>query len=326
MRDPYDVLGVGRKANAEEIKKAFRKRAKALHPDANANDPKAASKFAELNAAYEILGEAAKRAQFDRGEIDAEGKPRFQGFEGFGAGPGGPGGFGGFGARPGGGFGAGPGGTRFERFEFGPEGFRRGGTGSGPAGLDDLFADLLGGRHGGGRPGFEPGRERGSDVTAALTVTLAEAAKGARRRLTLPTGRDVEVAIPAGLASGQTIRLKGQGQPNPLGGAAGDALVTVTVAPHPTLRVEGADLHTDLAVPLADAVLGGKARVETLDGAVELTIPPMSSGGKTFRLRGRGLPLKGGGAGDLYAAVRIVLPQAPDAELSALMAKRRAEG
>jgi DnaJ-class molecular chaperone len=328
MRDPYDVLGVGRKASQDELKKAYRKLAKKLHPDANKNDPNAATKFAELNGAYEILGDETKRKQFDRGEIDAEGKPRFHGFEGFrpGAGARGPGG------GPGGGF------AGFESFSFGPEGFRRagGGPGGGPAGgMDDFLSDILGamgGRAGAGgaergfHPGFGAASGRGDDVNAQVTVTLAEAVKGTKKRLSLPTGREVEVTIPAGIASGQQVRLRGLGHPSPLRqGQAGDALVTVEVAPHPTLKPDGENLRTEVAVPLADAVLGGKVRVDTLEGAVELTVPPMSSSGRTFRVRGRGLPKASGGAGDLLVSVKVALPEAADPELDALMRKWRAQ-
>jgi DnaJ-class molecular chaperone len=318
MRDPYDVLGVSKTASAAEITGAFRKLAKKLHPDANKHDPKAAGRFAELNAAYEILGEADKRKAFDRGEIDAEGKPRFQGFEGFGAGP--RGGFG----RDGG----------FETFTWGTDGFHRSsGRASGFGSFEDILKEAFGGAARGGRrrTGFgvdtedfdAGGQSAGQDIAAALTITLPEAAKGARRRVLLPTGKEVDVKIPAGLNNGQTIRLKGQGLAGP-GGASGDVLITVTVAPHPVFERDGADLRLELPITLYEAVLGGKARVPTLDGAVELAIPPGTSSGRTFRLKGKGFPGKGG-AGDLLATVRIMLPEGGDADLEALM-KRWREG
>jgi DnaJ-class molecular chaperone len=311
MRDPYDVLGVSKSASAADIKSAFRKLAKKLHPDANKHDPKAASRFAELNAAYEIVGDAEKRKAFDRGEIDAEGKPRFQGFEGFGGGPGG--GFGGEGA--------------FETFSFGPGGFQRSGgrgRGGGFGGFEDILKDVFSGR--GGRGGFQFEDEevqpaRGGDVTANVTITLAEAAKGTRRRVQLPTGKEVDVKIPAGLAEGQQIRLKGQGVAGARG-RAGDVLITVSVAPHPLFQRDGADLRLDLPVTLYEAVLGGKVRVATLDGAVELAIPAGTNAGRTFRLKGKGFPSKGS-TGDLLATVRIVLPDSSDAELEELMRKWR---
>jgi DnaJ-class molecular chaperone len=313
MRDPYDVLGVSKKASPEEIKRSFRRLAKKLHPDANKKDPRAAAKFAEINAAYELLGDEKKRKAFDRGEIDAEGKPRFHGFESASAGPGR--GFG-FGGRD----------NHFESFTFGPEGFRRSsGRGGGFNRFEDILSDMFAGVSAGSGPRspfgsrFEAdefgGPARGHDITAALTITLAEAAKGVTKRVRLTTGKDVEVKIPAGLTDGQQIRLKGQG-------LAGHALITVTIAPHPQLKPEGANLRLEFPITLYEAVLGAKIRVPTLDGAVDLAIPPGTSAGRTFRLKGKGLPTKSG-HGDLFATVRIVLPDRQDAELEALMRKWR---
>jgi DnaJ-class molecular chaperone len=318
MRDPYSVLGVSKGASAADIKSAYRKLAKKLHPDANKSDPKAASRFAELNAAYEIVGDDDKRKAFDRGEIDAEGKPRFQGFEGFGGGP--RGGAGGpFGGQEG----------AFETFTWGPEGMQRssGGGGGGRGGFEDVLRDMFGGlggaaraRRGGGGFQFEeegyappPGR----DVTASTTITLEEAAKGTTRRVQLPTGKELEVKVPAGLTDGQTIRLKGQGLAMP-GGKAGDVLITVSIAPHHLFERDGNDLRIELPIALYEAVLGGKVRVPTIDGAVELSIPPNTSSGRTFRLKGKGFPAKSG-AGDLMATVRIVLPEQSDQALEELM-------
>jgi DnaJ-class molecular chaperone len=304
MGDPYDVLGVSKGASEGDIKSAYRRLAKKLHPDANKHDPKAASRFAELNAAYEIVGDADKRKAFDRGEIDAEGKPRFQGFEGFGA-------------QPGGGFNPG-GGAHFESFSFGPDGFRRSGGGGG-GGIDELLRGMFGGaargaRHGSRAPfegeDFGAGTGAGQDLHASLTITLNDAAKGTKTRVHLPTGKDIEVKIPAGIASGQQIRLKGQGWPS-ANGRAGDALITVNVAPHPLFKPDGSDLRLDLPITLYEAALGGKVRVPTLDGAVELAIPPDTNSGRTFRLKGKGLKAKSG-AGDLLATVRIVMPEHTD--------------
>jgi len=325
MRDPYSVLGVSKGASAADIKSAYRKLAKKLHPDANKTDPKAASRFAELNAAYEIVGDDDKRKAFDRGEIDAEGKPRFQGFEGFGAGP-----RGGAGAGAGGPFGGQDG--AFETFTWGPEGMQRssgrGGRGGGGGGFEDVLRDMFGGLGGaararrGGGGGFQFEEEEyppapGRDVTAATTITLEEAAKGTTRRVQLPTGKELEVKVPAGLTDGQQIRLKGQGLAMP-GGKAGDVLITVSIAPHHLFQREGNDLRIELPVTLYEAVLGAKVRVPTLDGAVELSIPANTSSGRTFRLKGKGFPAKGG-AGDLMATVRIVLPEGSDQALDELM-------
>jgi DnaJ-class molecular chaperone len=314
MRDPYQVLGVSKTAGEAEIKSAFRKLAKKLHPDANKHDPKAASRFAELNAAYEIVGDDDKRKAFDRGEIDAEGKPRFQGFEGFGA-------------HPGGGFRQGPGGAHFESFSFGPDGFQRASSGRGGGGFEDILRDMFGGAARSRARGaqFEPedfgAPATGQDLHASLTISLPEAAKGSKARVHLPTGKDVEVKIPAGILSGQTIRLKGQGWPSATG-KAGDALITVNVAPHPLFAPYGSDLRLDLPITLYEATLGGKVRVPTLDGAVELAIPAGTNAGRTFRLKGKGLQTKGG-AGDLLATVRIVLPERTDDEFKEMMKKWR---
>jgi DnaJ-class molecular chaperone len=330
MRDPYDVLGVDRKASAAEIKSAYRKLAKKLHPDANKNDPKAATRFAELNAAHEIVGDADKRKAFDRGEIDAEGKPKFQGFEGFNAG-----------ARPGGGFGGGAGDGNFESFHFGPEGFtrtRRGrgagaeagaGGGFGGGGFEDILRQAFGGAAGaaGGRGGRASHFETedfgaGADVHAEATITLPEAAKGVTRRLRLPTGKDIDVKIPAGITTGQNVRVRGQGMPGQA--VSGDVMITITVAPHHLFTLDGADLKLDLPITLYEAALGGKVRVPTLDGHVELTIPAWTNSGRTFRLRGKGFPAKAG-KGDLLATIRIVLPENSDADLDALMKTWKAD-
>jgi len=312
MRDPYEVLGVTRGASAADIKSAFRKLAKKHHPDANKHDPKAAARFAEINAAYEIVGDKDKRKAFDNGEIDAEGKPRFQGFEGFRQGAGRPGGFGG---------------GRFETFTWGPEGMQTGAGGRGFGGFEDILKDVFGARAGrGARSGgfnfeTEDLAPAGRDVSASLAISLAEAAKGVKKRVQLPTGKEVEVNIPAGLDEGQQIRLKGQGLAGP-GGRAGDLLITVTVTPHPLFHRHGVDLRLDLPITLYEAVLGGKVRVPTLEGAVELAIPPGTNAGRTFRLKGKGFPGKER-KGDLLASIRIVLPDAEDPELDALMRKWR---
>jgi DnaJ-class molecular chaperone len=307
MRDPYEVLGVPKAASPQDIKKAYRRLAKKLHPDANVKDPKAAQKFAELNSAYEVVGDEDKRKAFDRGEIDADGKPRFHGgFEGAGAGAGR-----GFGGR----------GSPFETFTWGPDGVRRSSGGRASAGfrVEDILGDMFGaGPRAGAGARFEAeDLAAGRDVAVSLTITLAEAASGVSTRVRLAAGKDVDVKVPPGLTDGQQIRLKGQGLPGPTG-KVGDALITVTIAPHPLFKVDGANLRFDLAITLYEAVLGAKVRVPTLDGAVDLAIPPGTSSGRTFRLKGKGLPAKGL-KGDLLATTKIVLPEKPDAELEKLM-------
>jgi DnaJ-class molecular chaperone len=300
MRDPYQVLGVARAASDAELKKAYRKKAKELHPDRNRDDPKAQDRFSELNTAYEIVGDETRRKQFDRGEIDAEGKPKFQGFEGMGAGRGG---------RAGG----------FEHhFGQGGQPFGRGGA---EAGFDpaDIFGSLFGDAARRGRARPEP--QKPADQSFTLDVTLAEAANGAARRVRLPGGREVEVTIPENVSDGKVMRLRGLGQPSPHGGEAGDVMMTIRVRPDPRFSIDGRDLRTRVAVPLAVAVLGGPIHVPTLTGAVEMTIPPLTGTAKSFRLRGKGLKGEKGAAGDLFVAIDIEMP-ASDEELTALMKAR----
>ncbi len=313
MRNPYDVLGVAKGANADEVKKAFRKLAKKLHPDQNKNDPKAQEKFSEINTAYEILGDAEKRGQFDRGEIGADGKPR--GFEGFGAGgPGGPGGF----RRQ-----AGPGGAEHFEFNFGGGGGPFGGAGGG-GGFDasDIFSGIFGGgrARGGARGGAAP---KGEDFVASALVPLVEAARAGKVTVVMPTGRTLEVKIPKGVEDGQQIRLRGQGQPSPYGGEPGDAIITLKFAPHPLFKVEGRDLRLNLPITLYEAALGGKVDVPTLEGKVELTVPAGSSSGRRLRLRGKGLESATGTRGDLYVTLQIALPEAADPDFDDLMRKWR---
>lgn len=305
MRDPYEVLGVPRGASAAAIKSAFRKAAKKHHPDSNKNDPKAAERFAEINTANEILGDEGKRKQFDRGEIDGEGKPRFQG------------GFGGGDPRGR----AGPGG--FESYTFRTGGGGPGGMGGGN--FEDILNSMFGGAARGARPGaggspfeFEGGGVGlDLDVNVAMTVSLEEAVKGGEKRVRLPTGKELNVKIPAGVTNGQQIRLKGQGE-TAQGHRPGDLLITISIATHPFFKVDGSDLRLDLPITLYEAVLGAKVRVPTLGGAVEFPIPKNTSSGRTFRLKGKGLP-KAGGTGDLFVTTKIMLPDGNDSELEQLM-------
>ncbi|MGN6312103.1 MAG: DnaJ C-terminal domain-containing protein [Xanthobacteraceae bacterium] len=314
MRDPYEVLGVQRNASAAAIKSAYRKLAKKHHPDSNKNDPKAATRFSELNSANEILGDEEKRKQFDRGEIDAEGKPRFQGFPGGGAGPRG---------APGGGF---------EQYNF-RSGGGPGGFGGGGAAFEDILNSMFAGAAAGGGRGARGGRQSFEfdgggfgapdlDLNVTMTVSLEEAVKGGEKRVRLPNGKELNVKIPAGVTSGQQIRLKGQGESAP-GHRPGDLLIAITIAPHPVFKTDGDDLRVDLPITLYEAVLGGKVRVPVLGGAVELTLPKNTSSGRTFRLKGKGLPKTGGGNGDQFVTMRIMLPDGNDAALETLMQKWR---
>jgi len=310
MRNPYDVLGVPKGASEAEIKKAFRRAAKQHHPDQNQTDPRASERFAEVNSAYEILGDQAKRGQFDRGEIGPDGKAR--GFEGFGG--------------QGGGASAASADELFRHFRN-MGGGRAGAARSG--GFEQTFdgADIFGrmfgetaerARQGSAKPRAQPG----ADAAVTMSVTLEEIADGAPKRVRLPTGRDLEVAIPKAVTDGMVVRLRGQGYSSPTGSEPGDAMLTIRIAPHERFTVEGRDLRVRVPVPLSDAVLGGEVLVPTLDGNAAIGIQPMTSSGRTFRLRGKGLPGKEQ-PGDLYATIEIALPSAPDAELSELMRKRR---
>ena len=307
MRNPYEVLGVSQSAGEDEIKKAFRKLAKRYHPDRNKSDPSAKDKFAEATNANDILSDTAKRAQFDRGEIDNEGKPRASGFEGHPAGPGG------FSQQ---GFSAGFGG-RARQHDIFSEIFK------GFAGRSPEFATQDFGGSAGPRA-----REQAQnlDIEADLSVTLEDVANGGSRRVVLPGGRELDVTIPVGVQEGKVIRLRGQGRAGIGGGLAGDTLLKIRYASHPIFKVEGRDLILRLDVQLTDAYLGGTVRVPTLTGAIEMTLPAQTDGGRTFRLRGKGLPApqpdKGQGAGDLLITVNIILPRG-DLDLEAALKKRR---
>ena len=288
--DPYKELGVARGASADEIKKAFRKLAKELHPDKNPGDKTAEERFKRITAAFDLLGDAEKRGKYDRGEIDADGREQFRGFGGGQPGGGGrQGGFGGF-----------------------------GGSG-GRGGFEDIDLEELFGAFGGGgraKSGFGGGfgGGKGQDVRATLDVSLEDAIAGTTRRIQFSDGRMLDVNIPKGASDGQVIRLKGQGAPG-RGGQAGDALIELKIAPHPVFKRDGADLTMDLPVSVPDAVLGGKIQVPTPEGAVMMTIPKGSNSGKVLRLKGRGA-YAGGKRGDLLARLAVTLPETPDDELT----------
>ena len=282
--DPYKELGVARGASADEIKKAFRKLAKELHPDKNPGDKAAEERFKRITAAFDLLGDAEKRAKFDRGEIDADGREQFRAPPGGGGRSGGFGGFGGSGGRGG-----------FEDID-----------------LEELFGAFGGG--GRAKSGFGGGfGGKGQDVRATLDISLEDAIAGTTRRIQFSDGRMLDVAIPKGASDGQTIRLKGQGAPG-RGGQAGDALIELKIAPHPVFKRDGADLTMDLPVSVPDVVLGGKIQVPTPEGAVMMTIPKGSNSGKILRLKGRGA-YAGGKRGDLLAKLAVTLPETPDDEL-----------
>lgn len=298
--DPYTTLGVARGATEKDIKSAYRKLAKELHPDANRDNPKATERFSEVTRAYDLLSDKNKRAQFDRGEIDVDGNP--MGFGGFGGG-GGRGGFGGGDHR----------GFRSESF--------------GDAGIDlgDIFEGMFGGGRGGGGSfggggfGSQRAAAKGANVQYRLSVPFADAASQAPQRITLADGKTIDLKLPAGVEDGTQMRLAGKGEPGP--GGAGDALVTIQIQPHPFFKRDGDNIRLDLPISLSEAVAGAKVKVPTVDSAVMLTVAPGSSSGKTLRLKGKGFSRKDGERGDQLVTLQIDLP-ADDAEAAAELARR----
>lgn len=282
--DLYSVLGVAKSAKAEDIAKAYRKLAKKLHPDLNPGDKTAEEKFKQVTAAYDILGDEAKRRRYDLGEIDASGQERPQ--------------------------------QRYYReYAGGEDGARYRST----AGYEDMgaFSDLFGdlfGRGGAGARG-ERFAMRGGDAQYRLEIDFLEAVNGAKKRITLPDGGTLDVTIPAGVEAGQVMRLKGKGMPGVGGGPTGDALVEIMVRPHPSFTREGDDIVVEVPITLDEAVLGGKVEVPTITGNVFATVPPNSNTGKTLRLKGRGSKGKGGKHGDQLVKLVVVMPERIDEEL-----------
>ena len=292
MADPYSTLGVARGASEAEIKSAYRKLAKELHPDRNQDNPKAAERFSSVSSAYELLSDKDKRARFDRGEIDGDGNPTAPfGF-------GGAGGGGGFRGRPGGG-----------GFEFN-EG----------ADFGDIFEGLFSGggarRGGGGFGGFGRGGppQKGANVSYRLAVSFVDAATLAPQRITLQDGKSIDLKLPAGVETGTQMRLSGKGQAGPAG--AGDAIVTIEVKPHPFFTRDGDNVLLDLPITLDEAVKGGKVKVPTVDGPVMLGVPAGTTSGKTLRLRGKGFTHKAGERGDQLVRLLIDIPGDDPAILS----------
>ncbi|MEL0155354.1 DnaJ C-terminal domain-containing protein [Sphingopyxis sp.] len=294
MADPYSTLGVAKNASEAEIKSAYRKLAKELHPDRNKENPKASEKFSDVTKAYDLLSDKEKRAQFDRGEIDAEGNPAM------------PFGFGG-----GGGFRGDPRG--------GPQG-GFGGFGGEGADFGDIFEGLFGGRGGGGGFGFGGGRsappQKGANVAYRLSVSFVDAATQAMQRITLADGKTIDLKLPAGVETGTQMRLAGKGQPGP--GGNGDGIVTISVKDHPFYERDGDNIRLDLPITLNEAVKGAKIKVPTVDGPVMLSIPAGSSSGKVMRLKGKGFSSKGGGRGDQLVRLMVDIPSGDTALEKAL--------
>lgn len=301
MRDPYEVLGVSRAATADEVKIAYRKKARTLHPDVNPNNPRAEESFKEVTAAYDMLSDPVRRKRYDRGEINAEGQER--------AHPRGrPHGGSGGGARPGA-----AGGSRTWNFDS-------------VFGDDDLFSDIFAraSKGPGGRQNTAP--RKGADANYRLHVTFEEAALGTSRTVSLTNGKRLTVKVPPGTDDAAVLRLKGQGGPGASGGPDGDALVEIKVKPHPVLRREGTAVVADIPVTLQEAVLGAKIEVPTVAGKVRVTVPQGSNGGTVLRLPGKGIPGADGTAGDQLVRLRLVLEDPTDAKLETFVKKWKPNG
>lgn len=285
MRDPYDILGVARTADADEIRKAYRRLAKTYHPDLNPGDAAAADRFKEIAAAYDILGDEERRKRFDAGEIDATGaeteRRYYRDYAGADRG-----------ANP----------------YHSTEGFED------YVDLSDLFGDIFSrGQAGEGRG---PRPRRGRDLSYHLAIDFLDAVNGATTRVTMPDGKVLDVTIPAGLRDGQTLRLRGKGEPGRAGGEAGDALVEVEVRPHPVFARRGDDILSDLPISIDEAALGASVPVDTVSGRVNVKVPPGANTGQTLRLRGKGVKRSGGTAGDHLVRLEVRMPPQIDDELA----------
>ena len=288
MRDPYSILGVSKTASADEIQRAYRKLAKSNHPDLNPGDKAAEERFKEITAAHDLLGDPDRRARFDAGEIGADGTQRPE--------------------------------QRFYR-DFSAAGAGPGAGFQGYSAFDEAVADLFRAE---GRSGLRGVR---GDVRYTLSVSFLEAAAGAKKTVTMPDGRGLKVAIPAGVREGQTLRLKGQGRSGFPAGKPGDALVEISIEPHPLFERRGADIHIDVPISLSEAVLGARIVVPTVTGSVTMTVPKGANTGQTLRLKGRGVPQRPtpkakaekAPKGDQYVRLLIALPKQPDADLARLV-------
>lgn len=296
--DPYKVLGVERTATPDEIKKAYRKLAKSLHPDLHPDDPQKQAEFQAVSAAHDLLRDPETRRRFDAGEIDASGQERPQ--------------------------------RQYYHHYAGQDAGRRYdpgfGTGEQEEDLSDLFSEIFGRRSRSGEaPHGQAFNARGTDLRYHLEVDFLAAVRGAKRAVTMPDGKSIEIAIPPGVRDGQTLRLRGKGAPGFGQGPAGDALVTVAVTPHPIFARDGDDIELELPITFDEAVLGAKVDVPTVDGPVSMTIPKGASSGQRLRLKGKGIR-RGKTAGDQLVRLKIVLPRTIDPEMERLAEQWRDHG
>jgi DnaJ-class molecular chaperone len=293
MTDPYKVLGVNRNASDEELKRAYRKLAKKLHPDLNPGNKKVEAQFKETTAAYDFLSDPDKRRKYDRGEIDESGQPR---------------GFRYSNTRPGGG--------PQQQQQRRSRGFGFGYEDEGDF-SEDLFGDFFGFGKGG-----ESIKLKGADVSYQVRVPFLEAVLGTKQRLQLADGKTLEVQLPPGTDTGQTLRLKGQGLPGRGGAPAGDAFVEVTVEPHPLFSREGSDILVEVPITLYEAVLGATINVPTIDGRVSVKVPAGANTGTQLRLRGKGVQAgRSGTRGDQYVRLVVMLPKEVDPDLKTAIEK-----
>lgn len=280
MRDPYEVLGVAKGADGQAIKKAYRALARELHPDLHPGDKKAENRFKEVAAAYDLLSDPDKKARYDRGEIDASGTPKTE--------------------------------RRFYR-DYAQAGRGTRYTEPGDFFRDfegvDIFSELFRDIH------RDAGPAPGAGISHRVEIDFLDAVNGATKEIVLADGRRLKVTIPPGILDGHVLRLKGQGAPGLGGGPAGDLRLEIKVRDHPHFRRTGQDIHAELAVTLAEAVLGGKIEVATVDGPVSLSIPPGANTGMRLRVRGKGVPAADGRRGDHYVTLQVMLPEGRDAEL-----------
>jgi DnaJ-class molecular chaperone len=287
--DPYTTLGVNKNATQNDIQKAYRRLAKKLHPDLNPGNATAEEKFKEVSAAYDLLSDPEKRARFDRGEIDASGneRPRQQYYRDFAD----QNGWSNY--------------TSSSGFsDFGDY-----------AGTEDILSEIF------GRSGGASRRRRGQDVRYHLDLSFLDAINGGKQSIVLPDGTTLDVNIPPGTRDGQILRLKGKGRPAPADGPPGDALIEISVLPHPFFTRKGDDIYLDLPISLKEAVLGARIRVPTPGGAVAAAVPKWSNTGRVLRLRGRGVPRADGSKGDEYVTLKLMLPEKPDPKLEAFVAE-----